>query len=232
MERSLSLIPRPEEVRDVRSIAPPVQFSLTEIKRHFDDSLDGIKGQYAVADLLLADGNEVGCKTIWRSQVVLAEGLLDFYIHEMSKFCLFRMFTGQWDKTEKYSAFQIPMCRVEEAISAVESRDWFFDYLNSRFSRDVFLSVESMRDQLNLIGIGFVPVLVRAFPKSKDEESKSYGTQVVKDLFQRRNNIAHQNDRSHASAEQTDITKEYVEDYIGKIEKLVGAMQAIAVEKG
>lgn len=169
---------------------------------------------------------------IWRSQIVLAEGLLDFYIHEMSKFCLFRMFTGQWDKTDKYSVFQVPMSRVEEAISAAESRDWFFDYLNSRFSRDVFLSVESMRDQLNLIGIGFVPVLVKAFPKSKDEESKKYGTQVVKDLFQRRNDIAHQNDRSHASAEQTDITKEYVEDYIEKIEKLVGAIQTIAVEKG
>lgn len=53
----------------------------------------------------------------------------------------------------------------------------------------------------------------------KEEESKKYGTQVVKDLFQRRNDIAHQNDRSHASAEQTDITKEFVEDYIGKIEK-------------
>lgn len=230
--RNLSLTPRAEEIREVRPIAPPVQFSLAEIKQHFDESLNGVKSQYAVADSLLADGNEAGCKTIWRSQIVLAEGLLDFYIHEMSKFCLFRMFTGQWDKTDKYSVFQVPMSRVEEAISAAESRDWFFDYLNSRFSRDVFLSVESMRDQLNLIGIGFVPVLVKAFPKPKDEESKKYGTQVVKDLFQRRNDIAHQNDRSHASAEQTDITKEYVEDYIEKIEKLVGAIQTIAVEKG
>lgn len=124
------------------------------------------------------------------------------------------------------------MNRVEEAIATAESQDWFFDYLNSRFSRDVFLSVESMRDQLNLIGVGFVPVLVKAFPKSKEEKSKRYGTQVVKNPFQRRNDIAHQNDRSHASAEQTDITKEFVEDYIGKIESLVNAIQEIAVEKG
>ena len=53
----------------------------------------------------------------------------------------------------------------------------------------------------------------------------------MKDLFQRRNDIAHQNDRSHASAEQTDITKEFVEDYIGKIEKIVNAIQEIAVQK-
>ena len=230
-ERDLSLSPRMEAVREARPIAPPVQFSLDEIKQHFEESLTGIKDQYAVADSLLHSGNEAGCKTIWRSQVVLSEGLMDFYIHEMSKFCLFRMFTGQWDKTEKYNGFQIPMARVEEAIAAIESKDWFFDYLNDRFSRDVFLAEKNMREQLNFIGIGFVPTMVKAFPKEKEEESNKYGVQVVEELFQRRNAIAHQNDRSHASADQTDISKEYVEDYIGKIEKIVNAIQEIAVQK-
>lgn len=54
---------------------------------------------------------------------------------------------------------------------------------------------------------------------------------MVTELFQRRNEIAHQNDRSHASAEQKDITREYVEDYIGKIELIVNAIENIAVEK-
>ncbi len=230
--RNLSLTPRVEEVRESRPIAPPIQFSLEEIKQHFSDSMEEIKNQYNVADSLAANGNINGCKTIWRSQVVLAEGLLDFYIHEMSKYCLFRMFTGQWEKSEKYTAFLVPMSKVEEAIAATESRDWFFKYLNERFSRDVFLSHESMRDQLNLIGIGFVKVMVKAFPRDKEEDSNRFGTRVVKNLFQRRNAIAHQNDRSHASAEQTDITKGFVEDYIGKIESIVKAIQDIAVEKG
>lgn len=229
--RDLSLTPRIEEVREACPIIPPVQFTLEEIKHHFEESLSGIKNQYDVADSLLHNGNEDGCKTIWRSQVVLSDGLLDFYIHEMSKFCLFRMFTGQWNKTEKYGTFKVPMIKVEEAIAAAESKDWFFDYLNGRFSRDVFLSADSMRDQLNLIGIGFVPVMAKAFPKANEEESKKYGSQVVEELFQRRNAIAHQNDRSHASADQTDISKEFVEDYIGKIEKIVNAIQDIAIEK-
>ena len=213
--RNLALTSRVEDVRELRPVALPIQFSLEEIKQHFDESLEGIKEQYSVADLLLQGGNERGGKTIWRSQVVLVEGLLDFYLHEISKFCM----------------FQVPMSKVEAAIAASESQDWFFNFINDRFSRDVFLGVESMRDQLNLIGIGFVPVMVKAFPMRKEEESKKYGTQVVKDLFQRRNDIAHQNDRSHASAEQTDITKEFVEDYIGKIEKIVNAIQEIAVQK-
>ena len=50
-------------------------------------------------------------------------------------------------------------------------------------------------------------------------------------MFQRRNEIAHQNDRSHASAQQNDITKEFVEDYISKIELIMNAIQDIAAEK-
>ena len=107
--RNLALTSRVEDVRELRPVALPIQFSLEEIKQHFDESLEGIKGQYSVADLLLQGGNERGGKTIWRSQVVLVEGLLDFYLHEISKFCMFRMFTGQWEKTEKYGSFQVPM---------------------------------------------------------------------------------------------------------------------------
>ena len=194
--------------------------------------MQSIKEQYVVADSLLVDGNENGCKTIWRSQIVLAEGLLDFYIHEMSKFCLFRMFTGQWEKSEKYASIKIPMAKVEEAMEAIESKDWFFNYLNDRFSRDVFISKESMRDQLNLIGIGFSAVMVKAFPSDKEETSNKYGSKVVADLFERRNVIAHQNDRSHASAEQNDISKEFVSDYISKVETIMSSIHSIAEDKG
>lgn len=231
-KRDLSLTPRKENQREALPITPPVQFSLDEIMQHFVESMNSVKAQYNVADALVAEGNTDGCKTICRSQVVLAEGLMDFYIHEMSKYCLFRMFTGHWDKSDKYGAFMVPMEKVEEAIAATESKDWFFAYLNNRFSRDVFISKESMRDQLNLIGIGFSQVMVNAFPSDKEETSIKQGSQIVEDLFRRRNIIAHQNDRSHASAKQNDITKEFVSDCISKIEAIVNSIHIIAVGKG
>lgn len=229
MRRDLSLSPRVEEKRELKVIELPVQFSLKEIKEHFEESLNEVKAQYPVADLLNKNGNENDGKTIWRSQVVLAEGLLDFFIHEMSKFCLFKMFTGQWSKSEKYYRFMVPMSKVEDAINTVNSKDWFFDYLNDRFSRDVFLSHESMKDQLNLIGIDFSKTMKRAFSKESDDPLK-HGKQVVIDLFQRRNDIAHQNDRSHASAKKQDITKEFVEKYITNIELIVNAIYDIALD--
>lgn len=229
--RDISITPRVEDTRDAHPVPVPIQFSLSEIQQHFTESMGEVKAQFDVADELNAAGNEIACKMVWRSQVVLAEGLLDFYIHEVSKYCLVRMFSGTWEKSEKYKSFQVPMEKVEEAIDAAESNDWLFKYLNKRFSRDVFLSCESMKDQLNLIGIPFNEVMETAFPGTNAQEAIKAGREAVAMLFQRRNEIAHQNDRSHASAEQTDISKKFVEDYISKIESIVNAMQAIAEKK-
>lgn len=89
-----------------------------------------------------------------------------------------------------------------------------------------------MRDQLNLIGIGYGPVMHDAFQKDTINESQKYGTRVIQMLFQRRNAIAHQLDRDHASAEQTDISKKYVEDRVAEVVSIVEAIHKKAVEKG
>ena len=231
-ERNLDLNERVEASRDPHRVAPPIKFELADIKGHFDQSLDRIKNQYEVADSLKQDGKEDDCKNIWRSQVVFLEGILDFYLHEMSKYCLYKMFKGEWEKSQQYQSLQIPMKKVEEGIEAAESKEWFFEYLNERFSRDVFLSLESMRKQLNLIGVGYGNVMHEAFQKDTINESQKYGDGVVQDLFKRRNAIAHQLDRDHASAEQTDITKEFVEERASEVAAIVEAIHKIAVEKG
>ena len=51
------------------------------------------------------------------------------------------------------------------------------------------------------------------------------------ELFRRRNEIAHQNDRNHATAVQTDITREFVETYINNIESIVTSIYTIIEEK-
>ena len=194
------------------------------------ESIREVRAQFGVADDLCKNGNVIAAEMVWRSQVVLAEGLLDFYLHEISKYSLVRMFSGMWEKTDKYKNFMVPMEKVENAINVFESNDWSFEYLNKRFSRDVFLSCESMRDQLNLIGIKFEKVMEKAFPSENKQDAINAGKATVSRLFQRRNEIVHQNDRSHASAVQTPITKSFVEEYILKVESIVNAIQEIAEE--
>ena len=109
----LALTPRAEETRDEKIQRVPVQFGLDEILKHFTDSIAELRKQFEVADRLLSEKDKEECKTIWRFQVVLSKRLLDFYVNEMSKYCLFRMFTGEWKKSEKYDSFMIPMSQVE-----------------------------------------------------------------------------------------------------------------------
>lgn len=221
VSRNLSLSTRREFTREARIIEPPIQFTLVEIKKHFTDSLMSIEKQFVVADSLFDNKDVEGGKTVLRSIVVFTEGLLDFYIHEISKYCLFRMFTGQWKKSEKYSSFMVPMEKVEKAIEAIESKNWFFSYLNERFSRDVYLSKESMKDQLNLIGVGFKDVMIKAFPWRTENDSIRDGSNIVTELFKRRNEIVHQND----------INKDYVKQYISWVSFIVEAIQEIATNK-
>ncbi len=219
---------RTADSRDSRPVPPEVvHFSLPEIREHFSDGIRTVRDQFDVADSLVSEGRVESAKTIWRSQIVLAEGLMDFHIHEISKYCLFRMFNREWEKSDKYDSIMIPMREVEKAVSS-NYKNWFFAFMNDKMAREVFLSSESMRDQLNLAGLGFADVMSRAFPGKNDHDSIRQGTSVVMELFRRRNEIAHQSDRSHASAELNDITKEYTEDYISRIEAIVNAIDSQA----
>lgn len=225
--RDFSLTPRSEGTREPRPVADPVQFTLAQIKAHFDESLASIQSQFAVAEDLKTNGKTDECKDIWRSQIVFLEGILDFYIHEMSKYAVYQMFLGRWSKSQKYENLQIKMSDVETALNSPESKIWFFKFLNERFSRDVFLSVESMKDQLNLLSLNFCDVMKTAFSANDENAGKKF----IRELFERRNAIAHQVDRSHTTAEKNDISREYVEECISGLRSIVYAIHNKAEEK-
>lgn len=227
--RELFLVERIENIREKQETQVPLHFELNQILQHYNETYDTIEDQFLVVDDLLSKGNKEACDTIWRSQIVLAEGLLDFYIHELSKYCLFQMFLEQRTKTDKYQKIMIPMEKVEVGLRTSKSKNWFYEFLNGKFSREVYLSLESMRDQLNLIGIGFSEVIEKAF--SKESNPIDFGKNRIKELFERRNAIAHQNDRSHLSAAIAPITKEYVKDYIDTIDDLILSVHIIALSR-
>lgn len=229
-KRDLSLATRNEHTRNEKEVVLPIQFSRIQIKKHFDDNLDEIKKQFNLANVLIEKDDIVGCEMIWRSQMVFSEALLDFYLHEISKYCMFKMFCNNWEKTERYKNFMIPMFSVDKALSMNDSKGWFFELLTKRFSREVFLSAESMKDQLNLIGLGFTKVMTKDFPERKEGDSVKNGRKTIEDLFKRRNEIVHQNDRSHIDAEQNSISEEQVKCYINKIECIVNAIDECVKE--
>lgn len=54
------------------------------------------------------------------------------------------------------------------------------------------MSSESMKDQLNSIGIPYKDVMHNVFNKRSENESMKEGNRFVQSLFKRRNAIAHQ----------------------------------------
>ena len=122
--RDLTLNQRVEDVRDKQPVPSIVEFDLEQIKERFDNNIASIRKQFDIAESLKSKGDIEECETIWRSQVVFLESALDFYIHEVSKYGMLNIFSGDWEKTEKYNNYQVPMKYVEEGFKNPESKAW------------------------------------------------------------------------------------------------------------
>jgi hypothetical protein len=230
-DRSVALSPRKESVREKNEVASVVvQFELEQIKKHFYDSLSDIKHQFSIADQLCSVGQNDLAKDVWRSQIVFLEGILDFYIHELSKYALVKMFTGKWSKSTSYENFMIPMSTVEEGLKNPESTSWLFERLNTRFSSETYLAPEPLGKQLSLIGMKLDDICKKAFPKIKGQTYVK-GQEHLKSLFNRRNQIAHQADRKHTNAEKDEIDKKYVQESIDFVTKFIEAVHNEALSK-
>ena len=58
--RNLSLTPRNEDTREKQSIEPVIQFELIQIKEHFEDSMQSIEQQFAIAEKMKEEGYGAG----------------------------------------------------------------------------------------------------------------------------------------------------------------------------
>lgn len=224
-KRNLSLSSRAENTREAQSVIV-VNFELSEIKDHFEQNLTAINNQFEVASSLESDGKIDDQKNIYRSQIVFLESAFDFYLHELTKYGLRKMLAGSWQKTEKYKNLKIPMKHVERGLNDPSAIQWFVECINEAYSRDVMTAYEYLKDQMNMLGISLVEILKGAFPENVKPQK------VIIDLYNRRNQIAHQTDRAHADALQSDITEEYVKASISEMETIVMALHQAALEKG
>lgn len=188
MVRDLCLKERTENVRAQQKIRYVVHFNLQEIKDRFDDSIRSIEQKFDIYDQLIKLGNEEEAKDILRSQIVFLESILDFYIHEMTKYSYYKMFTNTWKKTSQYRNFKVKMETVEKGLNAVDTQ-WFFEYVTDAFSRSVFLSNKSISNQLDAIGIPYQDVMHKVFSQSTVKESCTKGKEFIDHVFIRRNII-------------------------------------------
>ncbi len=230
-ERNLDLMSRNEETRD-KFHTEVIKFELDEIMQHFTETIQAINAQFDVADELLESGKITDGENIWRAQIIFLASALDFYMHELTKYGLCEIYNENWARTDKYDNLQVNMKVIEVALKSGEDIDWFLEYINGYYRTVTMVSYESVRDQLNLLGIKLELVADGAFyQRGGTEKTKDKLKRRLNELFGRRNIIAHQTDRAHADAQVNTITKEIVQKFICDIEKIVGSIDAEARNK-
>lgn len=230
-ERNLDLVARNENTRD-KFQTEVVRFELDQILQHFVEAIQTINAQFDVVDELIESGKVIEGENIWRAQIIFLASALDFYMHELTKYGLCEIYNENWNHTDKYENLQVNMKAIEIALKSGEDIDWFLEYINNYYRAITMVSYESVKDQLNLLGICLASVADGAFyQRGETENTKARFKRRLNELFSRRNIIAHQSDRAHTDAQVNIITKEIVQNFICDIEKIVRAIDAEARNK-
>ena len=229
--RDLRLSPRKENIRP-KEQDEVIVFSLENIKHHFDESMVHIQQQFAVAQTLIETGNITDAENVWRSQIVFLDSAFDFYLHELTKFGMEKIFNGDWGKTARYNNLKVKIPYVERALDNPENTEWFAEYANDEFSRMPMMAYDAVKDQLNLLGLNIQEVANRAFyVQGSTEKTKDKLKRRINELYNRRNLIAHQSDRRPHNAQREIIMKEIVDSFIDDVRKIVEAIHSVALEK-
>lgn len=231
-ERDVSLRTRGEPTRD--KLLPPraEMFALNEIKQHFDESIESLSAQFDLAEDLISQGKQENACDIWRSQLVFLDGALDFYIHELSKYGILKMFNGEWEKTQKYQNLTMTMSTVETGLRSPESCQWLADYLDSALGKDTYMSFSTVKDQMNLLGLDLKEIADEAFcVQGSRDNTKDQMKDWLNRLFFRRNRIVHQSDRESRDAQRAPVERADVQAFVDQIQKIVEAIQNCAARK-
>lgn len=193
-----------EEVRKVDTRRKKISFSFESVKKHFDDNISDIKNKFPLADGELAKDENLA-KEIWRSQIVFLDSALDFYIHEVAKYGIIKIFNSDWEETPKYGELKVSLDFAVKLADSYENCDDLLGEIDDINHKACFMGFDNLQKILNVVGV----------PADKSKKGK------IDELYKRRNQIAHQSDRLPDNPEKQDITKDYVEDFITLIEQFV-----------
>ena len=223
--RNLTLAPRNENTRDNPSPIPVKVFSIEEIEQHFIENVKSIEDKFAISSSLIEIGMLDEARDIFRTQIVFLESAFDFYMHEIVKLGITCMFDGVWNKTDKYYNLKIEMHYIERASQESANDYWLKDWIDKTYSLITLMSHEAFQDICKLIGLNIKNIADTSFyERNSNENTKNKLQNFLRDLYHRRNRIAHQSDRRMADAEIQHISEEDVKNYIDRMKLVVNAI--------
>lgn len=206
-------IPRKVETRDKKN-SSKISFEYSNIKNHLTDNISDVKNKFVIAKSLEKE-NLDQAKEIWRSQIVFIDSTLDFYIHEVIKYGIIKMFNGEWTSTQKFENIKVSLKFAIDFAKTPENANFLLGEIDEINQENCFMSYDNIKKQLNIIDI------------TPDASKKT----IIDEIYQRRNQIAHQSDRLPENPIKQDISEELVSHYISEIESFISDIEKQILEK-
>lgn len=230
MGRNVDLSERRVENRDRRDVNV-IQFELNEIIGHFQDNVQIIKDMKNFT-MVPENSNERSIEQILKAQIVFLVSAFDFFMHEVMKYGLVKIYDGNWEKTERYYNIMIPMRILDGVFHNEADENWFLNFMNKKLSTETIVSFEQIKDAFNQLGLDVGELADRVYyDRESVENTKDKLKRRLNELFSRRNHIAHQSDRRHSDAEILSITEAEVEGFVIEIEKIVSGVKELINNK-
>ena len=223
MNNSLDLMNRNNRKKDrVQKIPKALSFSHEEIKNHFKENIKHIEDSLNILEN--NNLNKENKENILRSQIMFLDSALDFYVHEITKYGMKKMFDGQWERNDKYLDFKINLDALH-TISELNEKEFFNDIINKSISAETFMEFNSIKKQINMIGLDINVIAKSIFYKKGDSTSPiNKMKEFLNKLYYRRNRIAHQSDRDPLTSVRSDIDMEFVRYNIGIVVRIVSSI--------
>ena len=188
---------------------PQIVFDLQPILDRFNSNIADIRSHFQTANDLLAlrPPKQTAAEDIWRSQIVFLDSALDFYIHEIVKYGIIKMFNGNWTESTNYKKMKVRLRFAVDLAQNPSSASRLLEEIDEMNKYSCFMGAKKLKEQLDFIDVNY---------NCRNSEKK-----LLNDLYDRRNQIAHQSDRIPGQQQKQPISKSYVEDFINKIENFV-----------
>ncbi|OON99176.1 MAG: hypothetical protein ATN35_01910 [Epulopiscium sp. Nele67-Bin004] len=197
-----SSLERAEPTMDKKEVII-IDIEADKIINQFRDNIEDIKSKFKLVEKLSESEEIEQSKDILRSQVVFLLSALDFYMHEIVKWGIVKIFQKERPNTSSYKNFIVSLEVVEKAINNPENIDWLQEEIIHRNSFKSFLKLEEIKKNISMISNNkVVDNAIKKIGKPSDIKGE------LTHLYVRRNQIAHQSDRDNATTTKNDINLE------------------------
>ncbi len=152
----------------------PLTYDLEDIKKNFFTELASDENMANAAIKGSQPGQfDVAIKAR-QAHIILICSSFDYYLHRFYIYALYNMYTERWTRTESFKNTVLPSILPKlNGLSEDEAKREFFNYMQSKYNSQSFLSFKMIETVLNTTDIPYADVLKMAFPNSNAGSPKN-----------------------------------------------------------